>query len=55
VLFREAVLAFFGVGGKGKEAGKCTAQEMANCKAQFGEYFEWACKHCEKKVTVSNE
>ena len=26
----------------------CTAKEKANCQFQYGEYFEWACKNCEK-------
>jgi len=43
------ILAFFGVDDGGEEIGKCTAKEMAYCQAQFGEFFEWACKNCEKK------
>jgi hypothetical protein len=45
-MFREAVLAFLGVGGK---KGEC--EEMEACRAQFGEKnIEWACKKCERNV-----
>jgi hypothetical protein len=51
VLYREAILALLGVGSEDAGGGgKCTAKETAHCKAQFGEYFEWACAHCEKKL-----
>jgi hypothetical protein len=52
VLYREAILALLGVGQDGG-GGKCTAKEIEHCKTQFGEYFEWACAHCEKKLKAT--
>ncbi len=47
VFFREAILTLLGVGME--SGGSCTKKEIEHCKAQFGEYFDWACEHCEKK------
>ena len=27
----------------------CTPEEETKCKEEFGKYYEWACKNCEKK------
>jgi hypothetical protein len=45
ILFREAVLAFMGVGS----AAECSVEGKKICEAQFGEFLDWACKKCEKK------
>lgn len=45
-MFRESVLAFMGAGNE----GKCDERQKKKCQIEFGEFFEWACKNCEKKV-----
>ena len=32
-----------------KEGHGCDARMRASCEANFGEYIEWACAHCDKK------
>ncbi|MFH2011678.1 MAG: hypothetical protein ABIJ37_03085 [Pseudomonadota bacterium] len=47
ILFREAILSLFGAKTEGGDK-RCTQKEREICKAQFGEYFDWACENCEK-------
>jgi len=47
VLFREAVIAFLGVG---KSGGKppCDPRRREECRWLHGEFADWACEHCEE-------
>jgi len=39
------VLAFLGI----REEGGCKNKEKETCRAQFGEFLDWACKNCDKR------
>jgi hypothetical protein len=52
-MFREAVLAFMGVGSDG--SGGCTPERKADCEFQYGEYRDFVCKTCEHNVNKHKE
>lgn len=32
-----------------KDKGHCDEKQKERCKIEFGDFFEWACKNCERK------
>jgi len=34
---------------RGKKKESCTEEKKKFCKAQFGEYLDWACKNCSEQ------
>lgn len=40
---------------KSDEEGHCDEKQKEKCKIEFGEFFEWACKNCERMKKKDGE
>lgn len=37
------------------DEGDCNKKQKESCRFQYGEYFEWACKSCEKEKYIKGD